>query len=213
MKVNDVKNMRKMNYYKTSVKIATFWFIIIIAALFLNGCARFPNDPNGGNGGNGTAKTRIIIKVEINQEGTINSQDGIYYVVFNTDQDALFAPDDELDNWEIGYQYIKLEDNTFYLGEVTQTGLTEEFIVGTLTDNYFQVTMDLEDLGEPDEFLINAITTNEDNVTYDSMDLSLDSSIDTTVVPSTETIEDYLGDSEGGVNFDLERVTVTFFIP
>lgn len=191
--------------------------VIGIFAWFLNGCARWPDEPNGGGG---TGQKQLIVKVEIDNDGMIDPDNGNYYLVFNTDQDASFAPDAEIKNWEKGYYYLQLGNIGFVFGEVLEVDPIDGSIdsswiyyTGTIEDDYFTVSIDLEDLGNPDEISLNVITTDMDNDTYDSLDLSFDTVIQTNVINSTNIIDDYSGDSEGGSNFDLIQVTATIITP
>jgi hypothetical protein len=192
---------------KNRKKFSLFCLVIVIIAFLLNGCARWPEEPNGGGG---AGEKQLIVKVEINEEGTINTEEGIYYIVFDTNKDASFAPDDEIDNWQEGYYYVKLEDIGFFFGEVLEIGTSEQFISGTQSENYFQVNINLSDLGDPEGIHMNIISTDKDNETYDS--LNTDFYINTSLLfPKTET--DSLEDSTGGPDFDITQVTTTIFIP
>lgn len=188
-------------------KIGLYLLIVVVSAFLVNGCARWPN---GTNGDNGIMQKLLSIKVEMNENGTINTNEGYYYVVFDTDKNAPFAPDDNIDNWKKGYYYIKLDAIGFFFGEVLETGTSEQFMTGTRSDNYFQVTVSLADLGNPEGIHMNVITTDTDNETYDALDT--DFYIDTSLLfPKTET--DFLEDSTGGPDFDIAKVTTTILIP
>jgi len=198
-----IKNRHKINWKKLSI----FCLMIVITAFLVNGCARWPEEPNGGGG---AGEKQLIVKVEINEEGTLNTDKGNYYIVFDTNKDAFFPPDDEIDNWQEGYYYVKLEDIGFFFGEVLEIGTSEQFISGTQSENYFQVTISLADLGNPEGIHMNAITTDKDNETYDALDT--DFYINTSLLfPKTET--DSLEDSTGGTDFDITQVTTTILTP
>jgi hypothetical protein len=198
-----IKNRYKINWKKLSITCLALVFTIFM----INGCARWPEEPNGG-GGDG--EKQLIVKVEINDEGTINTDDGNYYIVFDTDKDASFPPDDDIENWQEGYYYVKLENDIFYFGEVLEAGTTEQFFTGTISDNYFQVNINLSDLSDPEGIHMNVVTTDTENETYD--DLDSDFYIDTSLIfPKTET--DSLQDSDGGPDFDIAQVTTTILTP
>ena len=181
--------------------------IMIIIVFLINGCARWPDEPNGENG---IGQKLLIIRVDINEDGTINPDEGNYYIVFDTNKDAPFGPDDDIANWKAGYYYIKLDLIGFFFGEVLEVGTSEQFISGTVSEKYFQVSLPLADLGDPVGIHMNVVTTDRDNETYDSLDP--DFYINTNLIfPKTET--DFLGDSTGGPDFDIAKVTTTIIIP
>lgn len=181
--------------------------IIIIISFLLNGCARWPEEPNGGNG---VGQKLLNIRVEINGEGTVNTDEGNYYIVFDTNKNAPFGPDDDIENWQEGYYYVKLENDIFYFGEILELGTSEQFMSGTISDNYFQVTINLADLGNPQGIHMNVITTDTDNETYDALDPDFYINTDL-IFPKTET--DLLFDSTGSADFDITQVTTTILIP
>ncbi|HKK83612.1 MAG TPA: hypothetical protein VJ958_05220 [Atribacterota bacterium] len=194
------KNRQKINWKQLSI----FCLTIVITAFLINGCARWPEEPNGGGG---AGEKQLIVKVEINEEGTVNTDEGNYYIVFDTNKDASFPPDDDVDNWEDGYYYIKLDDFGFSFGQV---GDSEGIYSGTDSEKYFQVTISLADLGNPEGIHMNVITTDTDNETYDALDT--DFYINTSLLfPKTET--DSLEDSTGGPDFDIAQVTTTILTP
>jgi len=195
-----IKNRQKINWKQLSI----FCLTIVITAFLINGCARWPEEPNGGGG---AGEKQLIVKVEINEEGTVNTDEGNYYIVFDTNKDASFPPDDDVDNWEDGYYYIKLDDFGFSFGQV---GDSEGIYSGTDSEKYFQVTISLADLGNPEGIHMNVITTDTDNETYDALDT--DFYINTSLLfPKTET--DSLEDSTGGPDFDIAQVTTTILTP
>jgi hypothetical protein len=175
-----------------------------------NGCARWPEEPNGGNG-NGQSLLRV--RVDINENGTINTEEGNYYIVFDTDVDAPFGPSDDIEDWESGYYYIRLDSIGFFFGEVLDNGTSEQLINGiggSDSDDYFEVTLSLADLENPEGIYMNVITTDLDNNTYDALDP--DFYIETDLIfPTTET--DFPSDSAGGADFDITQVTATILVP
>lgn len=198
-----IKNRYRINWKKLSITC----LVIVITAFLINGCARWPEEPNGENG---SGQKQLIVKVEINDEGTINTDEGNYYIVFDTDKDASFPPDDDIEDWQEGFYYVKLESDTFYFGEVLEVGTSEQYFTGTIADNNFQVSIKLSDLGDPEGIHMNVITTDPDNEAYDALDS--DFYIDTSLIfPKTET--DAPQDSDGGPDFDITQVTTTILTP
>lgn len=191
------------------IKNHKYLFFILFTIIFLlfNGCARWPDDPNGGNG---QEQKLLRVRVDINSLGTINTNDGQYYLVFDIDKDAPFKPGDSVDEWETGFYYVKLDIIGFFLGEVLEVGTSEQMISGTKSDNFFQVTIPLADLGDPEGLHLNVVTTDLDNETYDALDP--DFYIDTNVIFS-KTENDFIQDSSGGADFDIAQVTTDILIP
>jgi hypothetical protein len=201
---------RHIMHIVKNIKKYIFCLVVMLAVIFLiSGCARWPEEPNGG----GTGQKQLTIKVEINENGTINTDDGYYYIVFDTREDASFPPYDDIENWEEGYYYIRLDDFGFYLGEVGND--SEEYIWDVPTaETNFQVTVDLAKLGNPEEIFMNVITTDKDEETYDYMNDALSLTIgDTSFVPYNNIVSDFSQDSTGGADFDIIQVTTTIIVP
>ena len=188
-------------------KLSLCCLVIFIIAFLLNGCARWPEEPNGENG---VGQKLLNIRVDINDEGTANTDKGNYYIVFDTNKNAPFGPDDDIENWQEGFYYIKLEQIGFFFGEVLEVGTSEQFMSGTIFDNYFQVTVNLADLGNPQGIHMNVIATDTDNETYDALDPDFYINTDL-IFPKTEI--DLLFDSTGSADFDIAQVTTTILIP
>jgi len=191
-------------------RIILYLIILTLFAFIITGCARWPDDPNGGNG---IGQKLLRVRVDINENGTINTEEGNYYVVFDANKNAPFGPSDNIEDWQTGYYYIRLDMFGFYFGEVLDSGTSEQSIAGsggTSSDNYFQITIPLTYLGEPEGIHMNVVTTDLDNETYDA--LNPDFYIDTdSVFSKTET--DFMQDSTGGADFDIIQVTTTILIP
>lgn len=188
-------------------KLSLCCLVIIIIAFLLNGCARWPEEPNGGNG---IGQKLLNIRVEINNEGIVNTDEGNYYIVFDANKDVPFGPDDDIENWQEGYYYVRLDNIGFFFGEILEVGTSEQFMSGTISDNYFQVTVNLADLGNPQGIHMNVITTDTDNKTFDALDPDFYINTDL-IFPKTET--DLLFDSTGSIDFDITQVTTTILIP
>ena len=197
-----------MVFGKIKMKRCHLFLLLIMLVIFLAGCARWPTDPNGG--GNGDGQKLLRVRVDINQNGLINTEDGQYYIVFDTNKDAPFSPADDIEDWETGFYYIRLDMMGFFLGEVLESGSSEQFLSGTVSDKYFQIMIPLQDIGDPEGIHMNVITTDLDNVTYDALDI--DYYIDTNII-STKTENDFIQDSAGGPDFDISQVTTAILIP
>jgi len=184
-------------------KFLLYCIILFIITFLLSGCARWIDDPNGGGG---TGEKQLTVKVEINNNGQINTDDGIYYIVFDTDKDASFPPDEDIDNWEDGYYYIRLDEYGLFFGEV---GNNSEENIGSIpsTETYFQVAINIAKLGNPNKIFMNVLTTDKDEETYDYMEDALSLTINDTdfIISGDDT---FMGDL-----ITLESIIVRDFLP
>ena len=177
-----------------------FIFILIIIALFITGCARWPD------GGGGDEKKLLIIRVDLNENGKINTDLGKYYLVFNTDSNATQPPSGYIEDWDKGYHYIKLDNMGFCFGKWDSICQSR---VGQKGEKHFSINLDLNSLGNPQRIFMNVITTDNKDRTYDYMDNPLDLAIDTSKLISSKIVQDFIGDSEGGPDFDISTVTLS----
>lgn len=184
--------------------------IIFITVILVGGCARWPEGPNGGNG---TGQKLLTVKVDINSSGVIDTSNGYYYIVFDTDENSSFPPGDDIKNWEDGLYYIRLDEFGFFFGEIGKT--VEEYIGSSPSaETYFQIAINITKLGSPKRIFMNVLTTDKDGETYDYMENALSLTInDTDFVPYTNTVSDFQQDSSGGVNFDIVQVSTSILTP
>jgi len=77
--------------------------LLTIGIIVVGGCVRYPD----GHNGNGEAIYQLEITVEV--AGEINTDEGIYYIVFDADSDSTDGPGDDVDLWDDDYYYIKLD--------------------------------------------------------------------------------------------------------
>jgi len=174
--------------------------LLTIGIIVVGGCVRYPD----GHNGNGEAIYQLEITVEV--AGEINTDEGIYYIVFDADSDSTDGPGDDVDLWDDDYYYIKLDwMESFYFAQVNDS--ESYFNGGNITgSNKFQITIAISDLGDPTKIDINVLTTDSDNHTYDS--LSDGFFFISTSWGSSETISDFEDDSgDGGEDFDIVEVT------
>ena len=178
--------------------------IIILLAIGLmavvSGCARWPNGPGPGPG-----ETEYQLEITVEVAGTINSYDGIYYIVLDADGNSATGPGYDISFWDDKFYYIKLEDGFFYFAQKEEGSSEISLTSSSIGENKFQVTIALSDLGVPSDIDfsidINVITTDSENNTYDHLDSYFTIS---TVLGSTVTREDSAGDSgDGGADFDI----------
>jgi len=164
----------------------------------ISGCVRYLGEPEPEPG------TDYQLKITVEVVGEINSYDGIYYIVLDTDEDSAYGPEDDLFFWDDDFYYIKLEDGFFYFARVEEGSPELQLTDSSDEGNSLQVIIALSDLGDPTSIDINVLTTDEVDNTYDS--LSEYFTIDITYNPSVEE-EDPPNDSEDGPDFDIRKVT------
>ena len=81
--------------------------------------------------------------------------------------------------------------------------------IGVTDDNYFQVNLDLDSLGNPEKIFMNVITTDYNDTTYDYINNSSDLTIDTSLSNFNKIVQDFPLDSDGGLDFDIIKVTIS----
>jgi hypothetical protein len=187
-------------------KAIFIWLIIFSIILLVSGCARWPDGPGPEPG-----ETDYQLKITVEVAGEINTYDGIYYIVLDADNQSIDGPGEDIIFWDGEYYYIRLENGFFYFAQV-KDDVEKTFYGGSIVStNKFQVTIALSDLGNPNSVDINVLTTDSDNYTYDSLGNYFTIGTD---LGSSEDIPDSEGDSgDGGVDFDLVRVTAQITIP
>jgi len=188
--------MRIINVKKVIIILLMIGIMVIIS-----GCARWPYGPEPEPG------TEYQLEITVEVAGEINTDEGIYYIVFDADSDSTDGPGDDVNLWDDDYYYIKLGwMESFYFAQVKDDS-ESYFYRGSITStNKFQVTVAISDLGDPTKIDINVLTTDSDNHTYNS--LSDGYFFMSTSWGSSKTIDDSEGDSgEGGEDFDIKKVT------
>ncbi len=199
-KVNWVKPRDPRKPRKPSLSSLLLIFSIFFVIFFINGCARWPDGPDG------TGQKLLVIRVDINENGKINTENGHYYIVFNTRENAESPPSQDIDDWEEDYYYIKLDSFGFCFGQ-WNSSCNYTSIGGNVYTNYFQVNIDLESLGNPERIFMNIITTDNDDETYDFIGNPSELTIDTSWTDYNKIVTDFSSDSTGGVDFDIIKVT------
>ena len=185
------------------VKRAIIFLLIIGVMAVVAGCARWPHGPEPEPG---ETEYQLTITGEINEEGTINTDGGIYYIVLDADENPDTWPGEDIEGWEEDFYYVKLNEWGFYFAQkkydLTQLSLESS----SIEDKSFQVTIALSNLGDPNSIDINVITTDTESITiYDH--LSSYFNINTNVLDSPVIKNDSLDDSgEGGPDFDIVSV-------
>ena len=180
--------------------------IIILLAIGLmvvvTGCARWPEGPGPEPG---TEEYQLTITVEVNEDGVINTEDGIYYIVMDADEnhDAT-GPGYDISLWEDRFYYIKLENYSFCFAQVEEESPELDLTDYLYSENELTVTIALSDLGSPSSIDINVITTDSDNNTYDHLDSYF--TINTDLGSTEEGVVSEGGSEEGGADFDIVSV-------
>ena len=182
-------------------KLGLSFILIVIITVLINGCARWPN------GGGGDEKKLLIIRVDINENGKINTELGKYYIVFDTRKDATQPPSSDIEEWIDGYYYIKLDNMGFCFGEWGKT--CQYSSIGEKGEKHFSINLDLDSLGNPEKIFMNIITVDNKDNTYDSMGNPSDLTIDTRITNFNKLVQDFTGGSEGGPDFDILKASLT----
>lgn len=204
------KNKKTAKTFKKTVFLNNLFLIpLLIMVLLISGCARWPED---GDGGDGEKQKLLLIRVDINENGKINTDLGKYYIVLDTRENAAQPPSQDIEEWEKGYYYIRLDNYGFCIGEWDKT--CKYTSIGNKYEKYFQINLDLASIGNPKKIYMNVIITDNNDKTYDSIGNPSDLTIDTGVSGSgySKTVQDFAGDSTGGPDFDLIRVTGTVLL-
>jgi hypothetical protein len=187
-------------------KAIFIWLIIFSIISLISGCARWPDGPGPEPG-----ETDYQLKITVEVKGEINTYEGIYYIVLDADSESIDGPVADINFWDDEYYYIKLENGFFYFAQV-KDDVESTFYGGSIVStNKFQIIITNSDLENPSSIDINVLTTDSDNNTYDSLDSYFSISTD---LGSSEDISDSEDDSgDGGVDFDLVKVTAVITIP
>ncbi len=198
MQISLIKNKKKKTIW---IKAAINSLLIMITLLLISGCARWPN------GGDGDERKLLLIRVDINENGQINTNLGKYYIVFDTRAGAFQPPSYDREEWKDEYYYIMLDNMGFCFG---QWGSSCQYAsIGIKGEQYFQINLDLDSLGNPKKIFMNVITVDGNGEKYDYIGNPSDLTIDTSIVNFNKVIQDFLGDSSGGPDFDIFKVTIT----
>ncbi len=177
------------------------WFLLIILGLtiVIGGCARWPDGPEPG-----PDEPEYQLKITVEVKGEINIDEGMYYIVFDTDENPANGPGENISFWDDRFYYIKLDNWGFHFAQV-KDDFESIFDGGSFSENKLQATIALSDLENPTSIDINVLTTDSNNNTYDSLNSYFTMS---TGFGSTETRSDSQDDSgDGGADLDITNVT------
>ena len=179
--------------------------LIIISLFILSGCARWPYDPPG------PGETEYQLKITVEVAGEVNAEDGLYYIVLDADGNSADGPDEDIYFWEDEYYYVQLDDWGFEFTRVEEGSSSIALTGSSISDNEFQVIINLNDLDNPGNSIdFNVVTTDTDNNAYDYLDNYLTIG---TALGSTAEDYDSQGDSESEEdNFDIIGVTAEIVI-
>jgi len=184
------------------IKLGIYLLLIVLAVTLLStGCARWPYGPEPGPG----PGTEYQLKITVQVLGELNVNDGIYYIVLDNNGNPVDGPGEKVDDWEDEYYYIQLNDYDFDFTRVEEGSSPIDLTDSLISDDEFQVTISLSDLGEIEDSIdFNVVTTDLDNNTYDYLDdyLTIGTSFG-----STAEDYDWPGDAENEEDdFDIIRV-------
>jgi len=187
-------------------KILVLLVIILGLVVLFSGCARWPDGPGPGPG-----EPEYQLEMTVEVAGEINTDEGMYYIVLDADEESIDGPGDDVEYWEEDFYYIKLDNMGFYFAQV-KDDFESIFDGGSFSGNKLQATIALSDLGDPNSIDINVLTTNLDNITYDSLDNGYFTI--RTMSGSSNSEEDSEGDSgDGGADFDITNISANIIVP
>ena len=179
-------------------KEAIIILLVIGVMAVVTGCARWPEGPEPEPG-----ETEYQLEITVEVSGIIDSYNGIYYIVMDTDGNAATGPGYDISFWDDKFYYIVLEDGFFYFAQ-KEEGSPELYLANSsISGNKIQVTIALSDFGMPNSVDINVITTDSNNNTYDHLDGYF--TINTVLGSTGEGV--ISGSGTGGTDFDITKVT------
>jgi len=148
------------------IKLGIYLLLIVIAVTLLStGCARWPHGTEPGPG------TEYQLKITVQVLGELNVNDGIYYIVLDNNGNSADGPGGEVADWEDEYYYVQLDDWGFDFTQVEEGSSSIVLTDSLISDDEFQVTISLSDLGEIEDSIdFNVVTTDLDNNTYYYLD-------------------------------------------
>lgn len=187
--------MRIMN-----VKRAIIIFLVIGTLAIVTGCVRVPDEPGPEPG-----ETEYQLKITVEVKGEINTDEGIYYIVMDTNEDSADGPGDDLFFWDKDFYYIKLDNWDFYFAKVEEGSSKLQLTDSSYSGDKLKVTIALSDLGNPNSIDINVITTDLENNTYDHLDGYF--TINTNLGSKPPIVDSSDDSGDGGVDFDIIKVT------
>ena len=183
------------------VKRAIIFLLAIGLMVVVTGCARWPYEPGP------EPETDYQLEITVEVAGTINSYDGIYYIVLDADGNSATGPGYDISFWDDRFYYIKLEDGFFDFAQNEEGSSEISLTSSSIGENKFQVTIALSDLGVPSDIDfsidINVITTDSENNTYDHLDWYF--TISTDLGSAGEGV--ISGGGTGGADFDITKVS------
>ena len=149
-----------------SIKRVIIILLVIGIILVASGCARWPDGPGPEPG-----ETDYQLQITVQVYGELNLSDGIYYIVLDNNGNSADGPGEEVDGWNDDYYYVKLDYWSIELAQVDESSPPIELTDSLISDDEFQVTISLSDLGEIEDSIdFNVVTTDSDNNTYDYLD-------------------------------------------
>ena len=165
----------------------------------VSGCARWPNGPGPGPG------TDYQLEITVEVAGTIDSYDGIYYIVLDADGNSATGPGYDILSWDDRFYYIKLEDGFFNFTKVEEGSPVLQLTDSSYSGDKLEVTIALSDLEDPSSVDINVVTTDSEGNNYDHLDSYF--TINTELGSTGEGVVLEGGSEEGGPDFEIVKVT------
>ena len=182
-----------------NVKRAIILLLMIGTMVIISGCARWPYEPGP------EPETDYQLEITVEVAGTINSYDGIYYIVLDADGNSATGPGYDILSWDDRFYYIKLEDGFFNFTKVEEGSPVLQLTDSSYSGDKLEVTIALSDLEDPSSVDINVVTTDSEGNNYDHLDSYF--TIYTILGSTEEGIVPEGGSEEDGPDFDIVKVT------
>ncbi|MCD6156677.1 MAG: hypothetical protein J7J32_06540 [Candidatus Atribacteria bacterium] len=125
--------------------------------------------------------------------------DYIYYFAIDVDENVLTGPSSDPNEWA-NYFTFRMENNNFYQRE--PGGVDQFFTGGNVTDDTVQISISLEDLGEPEIIDIMVVVTDSAGNTVDNLSRYF------SMRPGLQRFYSYSRTDSSGGEVDLLRVEV-----
>lgn len=125
--------------------------------------------------------------------------DHTYYFVIDTDENVLTGPSSDPNEWA-NYFIFRMENSNFYQRE--PGGVDQFFTGGNVTGNAVQITVSLEDLGEPEIIDIMVVVTDSAGNAVDNLSRYF------SMRPGLQRFYSYSRTDTSGGEVDLLRVEV-----
>ena len=187
--------MRIMNVKRVIIFLLAIGLMVVVT-----GCVRWPEGPEPE-----PSEPEYQLEITVEVAGGINADEGIYYIVLDTDEDSADGPGSDFFFWDDDFYYIKLENYFFYFAKVEEGSSELQLTDSSYSGDKLKVTIALIDLEDPSSVDINVLTTDLENNNYDRLDSYF--TINTILGSTEEGVVSESDSGDGGADFDIVKVT------